>query len=276
MSHCAAISMISKYYDTIIQLMTKEISNHYNLQYNSTKCLNTCVILIYILFGAKQMMLSKSCNTHEVRARKSKTLMFQSDTISNLEKSLVRRNRNGSVFYYVMLTDAHLPLNDTNIYFPGHTFIIEKTVSRQYFIYQSYINNYNLHSYMQKQSCKPIDLSKMKQIIANLKTLCNGSYVWNDDMIKFWKDFTNVDTRQFRGARLQGIHFCFKRYSSNTLHTNLERFTSYFIKRLDVLIKKQAYDYYKDVSNSIKSLSIFTLKNNVSKLRNGLITLDSK
>lgn len=279
MTQCPLIAIISKYYETIIQILSKDIASHYNLQNNSTKCLNTCIILIYILFGSKLMIASKSCNTHHVRKRRNQShSTIPSDNIETLQKSLYRISKSGSMFYYIMLTDAHLPLKNTTIYFPGHTFIIEKTISQQYYIYQSYINKYNLHTHMKKQKCKPLNVEKVKEIIFNIKKLCNNDnkIVWDYDILKFWKDFTNVDTYEYLGAQLRGIHFCFKRYSSKHLYTNLEYFSLFHTKKIQLLVEKQEYDYYNSISNEDKSLSIFQLKNNLDKLKKKIDMLPKK
>jgi len=160
------------------------------------------------------------CDTTETRYRIENGIDNSIELINKFEKQLYMRYSNKySIYFYVMLTDSKEMINYDNNdipYFPGHTFLIEKLDGNNFKIYQSYINNYDLKKYMHRYECNSINGIQMKSIINTIKYICsnNNDYKWDESIKKNWKYLTDVDSENFSGTTIKGIHFCYKRFTT--------------------------------------------------------------
>lgn len=245
------INLISKYYDTLYHTLSIELSNYYFIEPSKiTKCLNTCILLIYLLFHSRAVKAMGYCDTIKTRERAIHGYDSFDANITRLEKKLLSEQRvNTSIFYYVMLTDSkefRRPEYDVgnsssyNIYFPGHTLLIEKMPRNKFHIYQSYINEYDLPSYMENDiGGKRLWTKKdMNNIINMIKYMCNDNgNLWNAKMTTDWMTLTGVNAIHFEGATINGVYFCFQRFTTKMATHNVYKSIKKVVKNAVVRTK---------------------------------------
>ena len=229
---CNILRLISNYYDVLIQPLSFELSKYYVIDpSNLTKCLNTSVMIVYLLFRMKGVRKMKHCDTVDTRRRiEHGTELFECSFKQFKKELLSHRSLNESVLFYVMLTDSTRFTNTNSHdgkkppYFPGHTFLIEKRPNNKFVIYQSYINEFDLKEYLNNNECDTWSESEISIVVNSIERICKDNSVdneWDSEMNNTWKFITGVNEKQFVGNNIQGIHFCYKRFTTKQALKNV-------------------------------------------------------
>lgn len=222
----------------IIQALTVELK-HYRMRLLTTKCLNTSVTFWHLLFGKRGHTDTMYCDVANVVERHERQ---RSDSnpqiISSLKDDILdTKDKTTRFAYYVMLTDGYFvnDRTDKKEFFPGHVFVIEKvpdSITPYYYIYQSYINEYDFKGSMDFRQEPKIPAAKMMVYMECLEYFASNS-VWDDVMIAFWQDLTNVDTRSMLGCRPQNaFHMCFRKKPITECLDNMGRFVDHILETI--------------------------------------------
>ena len=180
-----------------------------------TKCRNTAIVLITLVFGNRGASIAKECDVSRVIARpRDRT------TRERLISDVARSGEPGMM--YVLMTDTHVRCpNGKRRYFPGHVFLLERLQNGRYRIYQSYINQFSLQDYIRATKCASHSPSELASILSDA---IPSSNTFTQTNAHGWRRLTTVDLRPFLGCDASGIRLCYRWFSSTELTSNLERF----------------------------------------------------
>lgn len=293
-ANCDVINIIMKYLEPLIQLCSATMTD-YNMQMKTTKCLNTAVMLTYILGGSDKLKTVEYCEVSKINKRyekKNNKLQHKLKIFDELKKDLTKKNINKRYFYYILMTNNYMEKSDLlsnsaadTQSFPGHVFIIDKfpdcnNNEPSYNIYQSYINQYDLKGHYKKNN------NSMKIHNNDINFVLNGIFnivsnpTWNKEAIKFWDDFTFVDTKNLLNYKTDKINLCYSKISIDDCYKEFYRFS--YNKALNLYnelttndsLNLKKYDIYADKNDFyVKQLKP---KNLYLKLRELVIELENK
>lgn len=267
---CHYIFMLSCHILSILQYMNVKYKDSFPNDLIKTKCLNTAVMLIMLLIGEKKLKDIQFCNVNPTVSRHLNKLNNNAYILNSLISSLTRKTKH-SYMYYIMLTDGALPrLNEENLYFPGHVFIVEKT-NNEYNIYQSYIKEYDLNDHMNKTKCKKIKISEIHEMCNFFKRFITTDYSWNSETVKYWNKLTGIDTKGYMGYKTENIYLCFKKFKANNFKNKINNFIDVALDEIKTNIsnkKLEAYSYVKSSTLSSYPQTIFELEKDLIKLKN--------
>ena len=212
---CDVVEVIRRYVDPLMDVASRwrHLKDYGLSRHSSTKCLNTAVLLMFLILG--DVRSGRECDCRDVNDRNTCRVLAEGPgsgarmnrrVLSHLHAALTR-SRGERAFYYVMLTDARF--DDPTAYFPGHVFVIEDVGDRRTFrLFQSYVNAYPLTSREMRQS----QTNEMLQGLEHVLT----SDVWDEGCVGAWRDMTDVDTTDsFLGCKCDDrIFVCFTRLPS--------------------------------------------------------------
>lgn len=275
---CHYVFLISKYLTSILQFMNITFAEAYTNNLITTKCLNTAVMLIIILIGSDKIKSIQQCDVPNTIQRHLSHQDNNKHIMKKLQASLCSKRSKKAYMYYIMLTDGKLSNVNKwkgNNYFPGHVFIIEKTVDHKYYIYQSFIAKYDLNEFIVKNKCKMHDLKEVQDMCLFFKKFLKSNNVWDDEAIMYWRKLTGVDTSEFKDHRTDNIYLCFKRFDIDKTKQKIQAFVSGALKTIQGNIENNnltQYISYNHQSNNLSAIpyNIFDLKNNFKKLNNEL------
>jgi hypothetical protein len=300
--NCDISNLIMKYLIPLMQLVSVEIPG-YNMELRTTKCLNTAVMLTYILSDNenknkndnnsknKSESLKKieycsvtntndrydKLNTNELRIR-------EKQTVFNKLKKDITETTDQRYFYYILITNNTMEKGDkirdnskydNTQFFPGHVFIIDtdydcdnKPIHK---VYQSYINQYDLKGHY-KHNNNNMNLQKndINIVLDGIENIISGP-VWNEDSRKFWKNFTYVDTKKLLHYSTDKFNLCYSRIKMDYCYTNLYHFIYHNLLKMNKKIKEGTHNYYQvnQANNNtfkVKQLDIYELYNKLSQL----------
>lgn len=271
-SSCQYVLLISNHIHSILQLMNYKFSDSYVNNLIETKCLNTAVMLIVLMLNQNKIPQIQYCDVPNTIQRHSILVDSNSKILSKLTRSLCRSSKH-SYMYYIMLTDGNLHNHSTNseIYFPGHVFIVEKT-NNQYMIYQSYIGQYTLKSHMIKTKCNYLDKDVITTMCEYFQKFLSHSYVWNNDTITFWKNLTNVDSSKFVGYSTNNIYLCYRSFKTGNIGRNMLTFTTRSIKEIQTSIKMRDFNKY----DNFHKTALSSIPKSIYELENDFMLLEKK
>lgn len=275
---CNYVFLISKYITAILQFMNITFSSSYTNNLITTKCLNTAVMLIIILIGSDKIKSIQQCDVSNTIERHISHQENNKQIMTSLQASLCYPRNKKAYMFYIMLTDGRLsnvkPNKGTN-YFPGHVFIVEKTIDNSYFIYQSFIAKYDLNDFIVKNKCKSYDRNSVKEMCGFFKKFLKEDNVWDDNAVDYWKKLTSVDTTEFKGCCTNNIFLCFKKFEIDKIKVKFQSFISNALTNIQGHIENNNLTQY--ISNHYQSnrlsaipYNIFDLENNFKKLNNEL------
>ena len=292
--NCDVTNIIMKYLEPLMQICSATMSD-YNMQMKTTKCLNTAVMLTYILGGSDKLKTVEYCEVSKINKRydkKNNKLQHKLKIFNELKKDLTKKDNNKRYFYYILMTNNDMEKSDmlgnsasTTQSFPGHVFIIDKfpdcnNNEPNYNVYQSYINQYDLKGHYKKNK------NSMKVQNNDINFVLNGIFnivsnpVWNKDAIKFWNDFTFVETNNLLNYKTDKINLCYSKISIEDCYKEFYRFS--YNKALNLYnelttnntLNLKKYDIYADKNEFyVKQLNP---KNLYLKLRDLVIELEEK
>lgn len=225
---CDLGNFVSKYFNFLIDVFNEDLKNIGIEKGVYTKCLYTSVTMFYLLAGERAKKKSLFCYVDNVKSRVEKckdVYKMTHELLTKFEKQLLATVCNKRDIFFVMLTDDDLPYNNDKTkmkMFPGHVFVIDKQVDNdcvpRYKVYQSYINKYTLEEYssLKKKSGKDINNSHMNFSYHEMKDFINQlskflmSQKWTKSSIKFYENFTLVDSHEYLNYRIfPYINFCY-------------------------------------------------------------------
>ena len=208
------------------QLLTNEL-REYNMQMITTKCLNTAVMMMYLMLGADALKTTRYCDVEDVVDRFVKG---HDPPVSSIVDALVRdmgrrdTGRDQLHLFYIMITDGEMkravkPVGGNHrasepvAYFPGHVFVIEKLPRGTFNMYQSYINHYDLEKHIDANGSLSVGYNRMMQLMRGLQSMMKKR-VWDKECTRFWMDLTNTPeshAAQFEGYTIKDtLLLCYK------------------------------------------------------------------
>lgn len=247
--------VIKDYIKPIIQILTNEIPQ-FNFRLQTTKCLNTAVMLMIFLAGKQGLDIASYCDTREVAKRHQSGQDDNKIIMQSLKKQILSKKEKSRTLYYILLTDGYFPKSasqPSNVYFPGHVLILEKLWDEQkqehyFYFYQSYINQYTLQQHIELNRGLRIDYNKTKQIINNLHHILH-SKEWQEDNVTKWKEITFTNSSNFMNTLSKGNFFlCFKKVRTNVCY----KYLLAYLKKVNTNLNNQPTEdenkIYGDVS----------------------------
>lgn len=197
--------ILKEYVRPMMQLLTNDISE-YNMQLLTTKCLNTSVMLMFFLLGpVKGISKANKCDSNRVKEMHKNGLVTNTQVTSQMMSTILRKGRKYRQLYYILMNDAEFPYpqSNQNAFFPGHVFIIEKVPSQNepyFYFYQSYINEYDLKGHVAKHNdTLKMTYQEVAELLKKIHYIIHNG-VWDEDCVRYWKDFTYVDTSNILGS----------------------------------------------------------------------------
>lgn len=229
-ARCDIGFVVKDFVKPIMQAMTVAVKD-YNMRLITTKCLNTAVMFMVLFFGKDALKDTVYCDVNNVVNRHKTHTDNNVTLVRSLSTDLLKRTRLRYV-YYLMLTDGYFIRNDgTKAFFPGHVMVWEKIPDASadkvhYYIYQSYINEYDYTGSLEFRESAVILRDKIAYYLRCL-TMFAAVPVWTQEMVEFWKDLTNVDTTSMLNARPDNAFFvCYKRRANTMCMKNLHTFAT--------------------------------------------------
>tara|TARA_Y100001970_G_scaffold291000_2_gene426627 strand:+ start:3556 stop:4434 length:879 start_codon:yes stop_codon:yes gene_type:complete len=285
LSDCNVTSIILKYLVPIFQYLSVEMKD-YNMKLKTTKCLNTAVMLVYILGSQKDIDTKVDyCDTENINKRyakikdEKKKVERKEKILNKLEKDIINPKIKDRYFYYILMTHTTM-YNKKNEkgWFPGHVFIVEKSKNckskLRYKIFQSYINQYDLNGhYKRNNESMDVENHNIKPIINGMKNILLKK-TWNKRAVKFWKKLCYIDTSDILGYDTKDINFCYEKIKIENCYKNLLKFTKKALKNIEDNINNGNLDYYnvdqQDNDVKVKELDIHELYEKFYKLHEEL------
>jgi hypothetical protein len=249
---------------SIMQVLTNELPD-YNFRLQTTKCLNTAVMLMLFFLGKRGLKIANYCDTRAVIQRHKNGTDKNDLIMKDLKKQIFSKKEKSRVIYYILLTDGYFPnsisdlTNNINtqineqIYFPGHVFILEKMWDENinehfYYFYQSYINKYTLNQHISLNNGLKISLSKAKRILDNLESILKAQ-TWNDKNVDMWKDMTFTNSSKFINSHSKENFFlCFKKAKTDKCLENIKTFFTKIQNKLEKVPNEKLEEIYGDFS----------------------------
>jgi hypothetical protein len=218
--------LIKDFLKPLLQAITVHV-REYNMRLIQTKCLNTAVSIVFLLFGKKALKHTVYCDVSNVVDRHHNNIDNSSSIASKMKKDILRKTDKRYV-YYIMLTDGYFIKPDgSKAFFPGHVFVIEKIPwgsQTVYYLYQSYIDNYTFAQYIDKYKTIKISQKKVEYYMSKINDMVSNR-VWDADFVKFWQDLTKVDTsNMLNGVPQDAFFVCYRKIKSENCMKNLLSF----------------------------------------------------
>lgn len=235
-----------------MQLFHDRFNGEYGLN-NPTKCLYTAVLVLSIYLGDYSLDHVHKCDVDHVqsyyremqnaaRVRNPKSIFDPSSILlKECERSIFSKV-SGRYLYYLMMTNADVSDGKSSQSFPGHVCVLEKVATDQFYIYQSYINNYTLKDYYKMNNGFVVSSELVKNIFTELKKLFSEQGVWTSDTSNMWKKFTMMSGKEFEGKSFKGVSFfCYRKIRIDTCSN-----------RLSSILKKSLKDGKIDLRSRVK------------------------
>jgi hypothetical protein len=264
-SYCDIGYVIKDHVKLLMQLLTNDLPQ-FNLKLQTTKCLNTAIMLMQFLLGDKGIKIANACDTRGVIARHTQGQEDNNVILTQLTKQLFSKREKSRTLYYILLSDGYFEkdLLSQAKYFPGHVFILEKIYDSDindhiFFFYQSYINQYTLNEHIQMNKGLKVSKSRAQQLINDLTHVLT-SKTWDKDNVRRWYDMTFADSSDLLNSKSQQKFFlCFRKAKTTTC---LQRLEKYLKSKQQIMLSKveegKADEVYGDVAlydNTIKPLT---------------------
>lgn len=225
--------IIKHHVKCIMQLLTNDIPQ-FNIRLQTTKCLNTAVMLMQFLLGKKGLQIVDACDTRDVIERHKSGIDRNDVIMQELKKQIFSKREKSRTLYYILLSDGYFPGKDVNNndiqkYFPGHVFILEKiynvsTKQHIFYFYQSYINKYSLTEHIEMNKGLKISHKRAEELLNDLSSVLK-SPTWNNDNVKKWYDMTFVDSSDFLETQShQQFYLCFRKAKTTDCLEKLKKY----------------------------------------------------
>jgi hypothetical protein len=250
-TRCNIGNIIKQHVVALVQMLTNDYPE-YNFRLQTTKCLNTAVMLVLFFLGKKGLSLASACDTREVIRRNKIGIDKNATILNSLKLQLFSHREKKRTIYYILLSDGYFPTkqdSSTTVYFPGHVFVLEKIWhlkdKKHYFnFYQSYINQYDLKQHIANNKGLELSLEKTKQLIENLEYVLSST-TWDVESIKRWKDMTFVDTPELLNSKShENFFLCFRKAKSDECLGRIKFYVGQKLKLLKSIPSDKCDDVY--------------------------------
>lgn len=246
--------IIKDHIKLLMQLLTNDLPQ-FNFRMQTTKCLNTAIMLVQFLLGDKGLKMADSCDTRAVITRHSQGIETNNIIMTDLKKQLFSKREKSRTLYYILLSDGYFPTQESvdKKYFPGHVFILEKiwdTSSKQhmYYFYQSYINKYTLREHIVMNKGLLITTKRASELINHLERVLN-SETWSQESVKMWYDMTFADSSNLLESNSkQRFFLCFRKAKTTICLEKVKKYLTRHARRLKKQPAHQLDDIYGDAS----------------------------
>lgn len=258
---CDLMYIVVNYITPLMQFLTNDIRS-FNMQLKTTKCLNTALMITFLFLGKKGIKHAEVCDSNAIVSRYEKGEHNNHEMIEKIKKLVMRPTKKRYMFY-ILLNEGYFG----DKYFPGHVFIIEK--SNTYNLYQSYINKYDLKSYYETQNNTfQMSRDEVKNLIKKLEYIVLTSKTWDEKCVKYWKEFTHVDTSNIKDAPHVGkLNICMSHAPITSCLWNIEKYIKKKKKEIKDLDPSSIYgslEYYD--TRSIQPLTVGELSNKLNNI----------
>lgn len=240
MSCATSIShAVSEHIPAVMQLMCVSSGKFVTLGMLTTKCLNTAMMMIFILTGVAGVKDAGTCSTDKV---KRKRLAQIQRTVNNDSSqpywtpAMALRddvlNSTVPTLFYVMLT--HNPLvkpedvdshpttysddekkSEDGVMFPGHVFVIESSGDGKYSLFQSYIGQYDLKDHLKFPQYLDMSKARMTELLDGLISMLHRA-TWTPATTAFWSELTHsdpVESKKFEGySIMERVLLCHREF----------------------------------------------------------------
>lgn len=253
--YCDIGYIIKDHVKVIMQLLTNDLPN-FNWKLQTTKCLNTAIMLMFFLIGNKGLNIADACDSRAVTTRHTNGQEDNEIIIKSLYKQLFSKRERSRTIYYILMTDGYFPQANTSNgtkYFPGHVFLLEKiydsTIQQHvFYFYQSYINKYTLNDHIRMNKGLKISLQKTKQLINDLSEVIKAQ-TWDKENVRRWYQMTFADSSDLQNAQSHNrFYLCFRKTKTTTCLQRLERYLRNKHRSITKLAVSSANDIYGDTS----------------------------
>lgn len=269
--------IIKDHIHVLMQLLTNDLPQ-FNFRMQTTKCLNTAVMLIQFLLGNKGIQIADSCDTRAVIARHTEGTDNNDAILVDLRKQLFSKKEKARTLYYVLMSDGYFPsqTGTENKYFPGHVFILEKvwnaaTRKHEYYFYQSYINKYTLREHIVMNKGLLVSTERTTELMNHLERVMK-SETWSSDNVKRWYDMTFADSSNLLdSSSKQRFYLCFRKAKTSICLEKLEKYLQKLSKKLDKLPIALLDDVYGNSNlyeDPTKALTNKHMKSQIATLLN--------
>lgn len=260
--------VIKDFLKPLLQTITVHVKE-YNMRLIQTKCLNTAVAVVFLLFGNKALNYTSYCDVQNVVQRHHYKIDNSQNIALKLQKDITRKTTKRYV-YYIMLTDGYFNKPDgTKAFFPGHVFVIEKIPwgdQTMYYIYQSYIDKYTFAEYIDTYKSIKVTPEKIKYYMEKINDMVNKR-VWDIEFVKFWQDLTKVDTsNMLNGVPDNAFFVCYRKIRSENCMKNLKSFVKKILKDIPKNSDEQIYGSIEIFDDNSQPLSNSEIKSSLTKL----------
>lgn len=255
--------VIKDHVPAMMQIMTNHITS-YNMQFLTTKCLNTAVMMWYLFLGTREDVLDVPhyCDSDRVvrrgrSSRASDPAAWEENALNPMRVARALRREltapqdmtQGCVrrrIFYVMMTSGNLrwalskeegraARRPPSLMFPGHVFVIEKVGGgrNRFNLFQSFINRYTLDGHAVFNRSFAVSQTVVEGILAGIERMYTEP-AWSADTTRFWKSFTHVDSPEYEGYNFRDNSFmCFN--AADTTNCVLHMKTFLEAKRAELL-----------------------------------------
>lgn len=272
--------ILKEYVKPLMQLLTNDI-REYNMQLLTTKCLNTAVMLMIFMLGAKRgIAKAERCDANFMMTEHMNGRMKNSSMLSYMQRKLLRRGTKFRELYYILMNDNQFPYPNSSeqAFFPGHVFILEKIPGDpepMYYFYQSYINAYDFKGHVENHgNTLKKSYADVQKMFSQIQYIVQNG-VWDDKCVEYWKDFTYVDTSSIKGSITQGklficcsvarVTWCIEHIQSY-VNTNLRRF-----KRMSADELGRVFGNSNYYNSRQTPLTNFEIKVSLEKISNDIL-----
>jgi hypothetical protein len=241
---CEYIRVISKYIKSLLEVLSIAFNDTINT--SETKCLNTAIMIVVVLIGSEHFSTLDECSVNNTVKNMNTKITTNYNVITKLKRDM---NKSDSGMFYILITDGMLTKgsNSEQVYFPGHVFIIDKNKDC-FSLYQSYINEYSLDKYLEREDCNCMDKKQINRYIKNIQKLLTTPTQWEANTASFWKSMTNVDSEQFIGCNFDNIYICFKKFKH-------QRTIDKTLSFIETTLQKDEYRDNKNIQTSFSKMA---------------------
>lgn len=227
---CDIVYILKDYIKPLIQLLSNDLK-YYNMRLETTKCLNTGVLLMVFMAGQKGLDAANYCDNSDVIQRQDNN----QNIISKMQRGILSNKFKNRQIYYILISDGTFQRGEETLYFPGHVFIIEKMLGAKtplYNLYQSYINKYDLKGHFDNnKGTMRVSYDYIKTILSNIGYIVtNGT--WDKNCTRYWHMLTKVDASQYEGLS-SNIYICFKGLALQQCAKNIQMYVNAKLKSLN-------------------------------------------
>lgn len=260
--------IISRYITPLMQCLTNDIKD-YNMGLLTTKCLNTAVMIMFFMLGARGLQKASTCDSRLVIQKHTNSNVTKRETnkdvYSKMRAKILRKKASSRELYYILMNDNSFPypaaLNKEDAFFPGHVFILEKIPGNPepfYYMYQSYINEYDLNGHLERHKktlrmtyaeTKAL-MSKIGYIVGVTRDYARPRpLTWDENCVQFWKDFTFVDTSDILGSITENhLFICCASSKVKGCVKNIEKYVTDKEREVREKAQSQPDEKYGDMS----------------------------